>query len=99
MSTIRENNPFISYDLTLEERAAGYSLAPEQELVLQNDIAEAAMQKLSLKYDPTNPQEFLQREAELQGRIMILQYIIMRSKSAAYELTTEVIESVDPSTN
>lgn len=91
MSSINESSPFISYNLSVEERAAGYSLSPEQTLVLRNDIAEAAHQKLVLKYDPTNPQEFLQKEAELQGRILILQYIISRSESATFDLTSEIL--------
>lgn len=95
MASIDEANPFTSYELSLEERAAGYSLTPEQILVIKNDIAQAAIQKLSLKFDPANPHDFLQREAELQGRILILQHMILRSQSAAYELTNEVLETLE----
>ena len=87
---INPQSLFTTWELTIEERAAGESLQPEQIAVLQNDIAEAAAQKVGLKYDPANPLQFLQKEAELAGRILILQYLLTRSASAQERLTKEL---------
>jgi hypothetical protein len=92
MAIISTENPFISYELTLQERAAGSTLSEEQKLMLQNDIAEIAMHKLSLRFDPALPMDFAQKEAELQGQILILQYLIARSNSLAADLTQEVLD-------
>jgi hypothetical protein len=75
-------NTFTQYELTPEELITGYSLSPEQRAVIQNDIAEAAQQKVGLKYDPMQPLLFAQKEAELQGRINILQYMLTRADEA-----------------
>jgi len=73
------NNQFTQHQLTNEELLAGYYLSPEQRAVIQNDIAEAAMQKVMLKFDPSNPMEFVQKEAELAGRILILTHMLNRA--------------------
>lgn len=94
--TPNTNSPFQSWELTLEERAIGYTLSPEQQAVIQNDIAISAIQKLQLKYDPSNPQEFLQKEAELQGTILTLQYMLARSASAQTDLMQELQDTNFP---
>jgi hypothetical protein len=90
------NSLFATWELTIEEQAAGETLQPEQIAVIQNDIAEAAAQKVGLKYDPTNSLQFLQKEAELAGRILILQYLLSRSASAQerlMEIANQVLQS------
>jgi len=77
------HSPFHTWELTIPEQATGYSLSTEQQAVIQNDIAEAAVQKLQLKYDPEHPLIFLQKEAELQGRILILQHLLDRSANVS----------------
>jgi len=77
------HSPFHTWELTIPEQATGYSLSTEQQAVIQNDIAEAAVQKLQLKYDPEKPLVFLQKEAELQGRILILQHLLDRSANVS----------------
>jgi hypothetical protein len=67
---------FISYTLTQDELAVGSQFNPEQRAVMQNIIADLAEEKIALKYDPVNPQQFLQREAELTGQIGILKYLL-----------------------
>mgnify|MGYP000863722662 CR=1 FL=1 len=70
------NSSFMSYTLTKEELQAGSSFSTEQRAVIQNLIAEAAEEKVALTYNPTNPLAFTQAEAELQGKIGILKYLL-----------------------
>jgi hypothetical protein len=74
-------NTFATYALSDEEVAAGSVLSELQIAVLQNDLAEAAQQKVQLKVDSNNVTEFIQKEAELAGRILLLSYIIARSRA------------------
>jgi hypothetical protein len=73
------NTDFTQYELTEQEQLAGYRLGPEQKAVIQNDIAEAAIHKSGLKFDPSNPSDYIQKEAELAGRIAFLRYMLARS--------------------
>ena len=78
MATLAQSS-FTRYTLGKGEQIAGESLTPETAYVLQNLICDAAEEKLNLKLDPTNPMQFAQREAELQGQIGILKYILAQS--------------------
>jgi hypothetical protein len=73
---INTNSSFVSYQLTPGELEAGSHFSPEQRAVIQNLIAETAEEKVSLTYDPSNPLKFTQAEAELQGKIGILKYLL-----------------------
>lgn len=85
MPTINPS-PFCSY--TLEEREAleGQILSFNQKCVIQNHIATAAKEKIELTYTHTSPEAYWQREAELQGQILILQHLLTCSESASQEL-------------
>ena len=78
MAQIRPNS-FSSFDLTAQEQEQGYSLNTYQRMVIQNQISAAAEEKIALKYDPANPLQFVQQEAELQGRILALQFLLEQS--------------------
>ena len=67
---------FSRYHLTEDEQAQAYSLSTLNLQHLQNLICSAAEEKLSMKFDPSNPLAFAQREAELQGQIGILKYLV-----------------------
>jgi hypothetical protein len=69
-------NAFTSYTLNAAEYKAGSSFSSEQRAILQNLLSEAAIEKVNLTFDPTNPMKFTQAEAELQGKIGILQYLL-----------------------
>jgi hypothetical protein len=67
---------FTRYKLTPEEQENGQTLTTMNLYAIQNFICDAAEEKLALKFDPTNPMQFAQREAELQGQIGILQLLV-----------------------
>ena len=89
MSQIRVNS-FTSYDLTSAEEQAGSILNHNQKLVLQNKLAFLAETKIRLKFDPSHVQEFLQQEAELQGQIGILTWLLETSAQIENQLVSEV---------
>ena len=73
---VNTNSSFLSFTLTEGELKAGSHFAPEQRAVIQNLISTAAEEKVALTYDPLNPLQFTQREAELAGQIGILKYLL-----------------------
>ena len=70
------NSSFITYTLTPAQVAAGSTFTHDQRAVIQNLIGDAAEEKLNLTFDPSHPQIFIQREAELMGQIGILKYLL-----------------------
>jgi hypothetical protein len=70
------NSTFTRYKLTPDEQTSGEQLTSSNLFVIQNLICDAAEEKLALKFDPLNPQSFVQREAELQGQLGILQLLV-----------------------
>lgn len=84
---------FTKYELTPEETLQ-YSIVPETyKLILQNLLCECAEHKVALKYDPTNPTEFIQVEAELQGKIGIINLLLNQSKDAEIALLQSRVNS------
>ena len=71
---------FTRYSLTPEEQFSGQTLTSTNLMVIQNFISDAADEKLTLKFDPLNPSEFIQREAELTGQIGILRMLVELSE-------------------
>lgn len=80
-------SPFCSYQLSELEFNQGSILTTLQKQCIQNQISEAAIKKLNLKVDPLNPLSNLQQEAELQGTILSLQYLLTLSESAELKLS------------
>jgi hypothetical protein len=81
---IQINNNYTQHMLTPEEQALGYYLTSEQRAVIQNDIADAAIQKAALTLDASNPQgvnKYIQAEAALTGQITILNYMLARANA------------------
>lgn len=80
-------NVFQQWLLSPEEVQQGSILQDLQRKVIQNEIAIAAQEKLALKFDPLNPLLFAQQEAELAGKIGILQFLVSQSEEAVAQLT------------
>jgi hypothetical protein len=74
---------FTRFKLTPEEIQNGQTLTTNNLYLIQNFICDAAEEKLALKYDPSHPLEFAQREAELQGQIGILKLLVELSASSS----------------
>lgn len=79
-------NSFSQWHLTLEEEPFAYKFNDLNHKAIQNEIALAAQEKLALVFTPENPLQFAQQEAELAGKIGILQYLLSRSTSSNVEV-------------
>lgn len=69
-------NTFFSYELSQSEEEAGQVFTREQKMVLQNKLASIAQDKLNLTFDPANVNQFIQREAELQGQMGVINWLL-----------------------
>lgn len=67
---------FQKWDLSTEEQIQATQWTTLQKQFIQTEIAVAAEEKVSLKFDPQNPMLFAQQEAELHGKIGILTYLL-----------------------
>jgi len=72
-------NQFTSYTLSPNDELQGSILTDLQRKVIQNLLADIAMEKLFLDYDPEHPLHFTQKEAHAKGQIEILTYILNNS--------------------
>ena len=84
-------NSFVSYALTTAEEQAGTILSQPQKMVLQNKLCQLAETKLRLTFDPDNIQKYLQEEAELQGQLGILTWILESSSQVESQLATATV--------
>ena len=82
MATISTDSSFITYNLTEDEALIGAVLTGLQRQVIQNRISAYAEEKLNLNYTPNDHQTFLQKEAELQGKLSVLRDLLDQSNSA-----------------
>jgi hypothetical protein len=98
MGIANPTSSFHSWILTPKETLIGSVFSLLQKQVLQNQICSMAEERISLRYDPTNPSIFIQRDAELQGQIGILKYLISLSDEAEKQLNPGVsnITIIDP---
>lgn len=74
-------NKFTSWEFTPIELKVASTFNDLQIKLIQTQIAAAAEEKIALTYDPLNPVVFAQREAELQGNINALEYLLALSQS------------------
>lgn len=87
-----QENPFTSWKLSEEEFRLGSTLTELNLKLIQNEIADAALEKLNLTFDPTNPLKFAQQEAELGGKIRALQYLIDLHTHATQSIVVQTTE-------
>jgi len=85
MDTIIPNS-FTAYVLTDEEVLQGGVFTSLQKQVLHNHLATEAENRLRLELNPEKVQEFIQAEAELKGKIQLLQYLLDVSDASEEEL-------------
>lgn len=82
MAHLDPQNPFQAWVLSGEETLQGQILTSLQKQVIQNERAALANRRISLKFDPEHPLKFQQEDAELQGQIDILSYLLEMSSAA-----------------
>jgi hypothetical protein len=83
-------NRFSSWELDETEKQQAAMFTDLQTKHIQNIICEAATEKSSLTFDPQNPLQFTQKEAELQGQIGILEYLLAMSTEAYNQATSNL---------
>lgn len=81
---LQKPNKFTEYALTPQEVIIGSTYNELQLCVLHNELANAANTKLNMKYKGADI-EILQEEAELQGRINALDWLIQNHENAQQE--------------
>ena len=86
MAHLNHDNPFQAWVLSPQEYLAGSVLTLTQKQVIQNQIAQLALQKNNLTFDPEHSLKFLQAEAELRGQITALQYLLDISASSEAQM-------------
>lgn len=72
-----------------EEELFATTLTLSNQQYIQNLIADAASEKAMLTFNPVNPHEFIQREAELQGTIRALQGLLDASAIVQAEIAAK----------
>ena len=70
------NSLFTKYEFSQQEFVSASHFTDDNRKLIQNEICKIAEEKVALQYDPLNPVQFAQREAELQGQIGILRYLL-----------------------
>lgn len=75
-------NTFTLYSFTSEEEIIANTFSEIQLARLRNELALVAQEKVNLKYDPEHPMQFLQQEAELQGKMGVLNYLIQAHEAS-----------------
>lgn len=76
MPKLRNDSQFVEWEFSEEELKTLPGFSFEQKQFLQNELATAVSEKVALTFDPEHPQQFLQQEAELQGKIGLLKYLL-----------------------
>jgi len=75
------SNRFTQFSHSSLEQLEGVNFTQLQREVIQNLISEAALEKVALLFNSNNPLQFAQQEAELQGKIEILEYLLLQFES------------------
>lgn len=71
---------FTQYEFTESEMEELLQLPPMLEMYLQTRMAMIAQEKLYAKFDPQNPMAYAQLEAELAGKLSILDELLVTSR-------------------
>lgn len=85
-------NTFTQYELTEEEMDEAVMLSPLLRMYLQTRMAILAQEKLNAKYDANNPVRFAQLEAELTGKISIIDELLEAS-TLVYERKKQELQN------
>jgi hypothetical protein len=84
MAKLSQDSLFQKWDINEEERIQGSILTTLQRQCIQNQITAFAEERIALPFIDENKQ----RDAELQGSINSLKYLLILSEAAEKELIT-----------
>ena len=76
MPKLKQDSQFIEFEFSEEELKVLPGFTFEQRQFLQSELAAAVSEKVALTYDPEHPQRFMQQEAEVQGKMNVLRYLL-----------------------
>jgi hypothetical protein len=68
------------------EAVASQIFTPLQLQWLQNNLSDIAQQRLTLSFNPAEPEKFMQAEANLKGQIEVIQYLMQCSTAASEQI-------------
>lgn len=88
MAHLNPESLFQSWVFSEQEQKLCSVLTLLQKQAIQNQICQLATERTTLEYNPTDPLKFLQRDAELKGQIIALQYLITLSNDAESRLAS-----------
>lgn len=88
-------NSFTQYEMTEEETDEAVLLSPLLRMYLQSRMAIIAQEKLNAKFDANNPVRFAQLEAELTGKISIIDELLEAS-NLVYERKKQELQNSIP---
>jgi len=84
---IPQNSVFQNFHLTPEEQRQSCLFTALNKAYLHNLRTGCALERLDITFDPANPLRFSQQEAELQGRIGIINTILADAEAAELNLS------------
>ena len=88
MAHLNPESTFQSWVLSDKETIQGCVLTTLNTHIIQNQIALYAQERLNLELDMTNPNRFIQQEADLKGKIAALRYLLDLSESAVKQVAS-----------
>lgn len=92
-------NKFTHIAVSDEEYFQSCILQLEQRNMIQNLLADAALEKNALELDPYKPLYFVQQEADLAGQIKILDLILENHEAAIINIAQQIEDDRSTNTN
>lgn len=86
---------FQAYDLSDREVLEGSIFTELQLAVLHNHMVTETELRLSLAFDPKEPERFMQAEAEYKGKVELIQHLIESSNLATETLVGSINETTE----
>ena len=74
--------------MSKEEMLQASILSPQQEQLIQSDMAQVAETILNLAFDPKNPVQFAQDDAHQKGQLAAYRYLLLRSEESKSRLNS-----------
>lgn len=79
---LKHTELFPSFSFTEDDLKVAHAFNDTTIGFLQTELADRVKQRLSLRFDPTQPHEFIQQEAYLTGQMELLTELLLPQPSA-----------------